>query len=77
MIHRKIVTSLALLCLCPLLNSCTLFPDNDDSHHRTCSELKHRMMFSNGAGAMDQNQAFSQRAEQGKLNQTYHDENCV
>lgn len=77
MVYRNNVSRFIALSLCFLVTSCTYFTTNDDSHHRTCSELKHRMIFNNGAGVMDQNQAFEERSEQGKLNQAYHDENCV
>lgn len=71
------ITAFTLLSLCTLITACTnLFPNHDDSHQRTCSELKHRIIFSNGAGAMDQNQAFQQRVQLDKLNQSYHEENC-
>ena len=66
-----------VIILSSFLGGCALFPNNDDSHHRTCSELKHRIIFSNGAGAMDQNDAFRNRMDLGKLNQAYHDEGCV
>lgn len=69
-------TVFTLLALMGLTACTNLFPNHDDNHKRTCSELKHRIMFSNGAGAMDENQAFQQRTQLDKLNQSYHEENC-
>lgn len=70
---KGLTRGVCLLSLAMSLNSCALFPDNDNNHHRICSELKYQMMFSNGAGAMDQHDAFTQRADQAKASQMYHD----
>lgn len=70
---KRVKIGVCLASMAMFLNGCALFPDNDDNHHRICSQLKYQMMFSNGAGAMDQNDAFTQRADQARASQMYHD----
>jgi hypothetical protein len=44
-------------------------------HSAVCKEMEHELMF-NGE-TMNPSQAFTERSEQGKLAQSYHDEGCT
>lgn len=58
-----------------ILSSCTIFNNNpQDNHIGICKELKQRMIF-NGA-TFNQTKATQQRAEMGKLTQSYNNQGC-
>ena len=67
--------SIWILCLSLILTSCSLFQNNKAANrHAICKQLRHEIIF-NGI-AQNSLQAQQERAEMGKLNQEYRDQNC-
>jgi hypothetical protein len=72
---QKALYLTGLISLTLLLNACQLFQNSADNQKARCKEMKNQMMFS-GQSA-NQNIAFTERSEQDKLAQSYHDEGCT
>lgn len=74
LIMQKTIYLTGLSCVVLLLNGCQLFQSPENNHRAMCKELKSQIIF-NGHNASP-SIAFQERADRGKLAQSYHDEGC-
>jgi hypothetical protein len=71
---KKLLTFALLASLGFTLSACQFMQNKEDNRIARCKEIKSRMMF-NGT-TTNQTQAFQEHADQDKLNESYHDEDC-
>lgn len=62
------------VCLGLSLSACQLMQNSEDNRAARCKEMKSRMIL-NGS-PLNQSTAFEERADQDKLNQSFHDDDC-
>jgi hypothetical protein len=73
---KKCVYFIALLCFGLSLTGCQYIQgDKDGNRQARCKEIRSQMTF-NGSTSVESN-AFQARSEQAKLNESYHDNDCV
>lgn len=72
---KKLLTFALLASMGLSLSACQFLQNKDDNRIARCKEIKSRMMF-NGTTPSNQTQTFQQNADQDKLNESYHDEDC-
>ena len=71
---KKYLFIAATACLGMSLSACQLLQNKEDNRYARCQEMKSRMIL-NGS-PLNQTQAFEERADQDKLNQSFHDDDC-
>jgi hypothetical protein len=71
---KKLLTFALLASLGLSLSGCQSLQNPENNRIARCKEMKSQMMF-NGNTTI-QSQAFVERANQDKLNESFHDEDC-
>jgi hypothetical protein len=71
---KKLLAFALLASLGLSISGCQSLQDPEKNRIARCKEMKSQMMF-NGTTTM-QSQAFLERANQDKLNESFHDEDC-
>jgi hypothetical protein len=71
---KKLLTFALIAILGLTQSACQMLQNKEDNHIARCKEIKSRMMF-NGT-TTNQTQAFQEHADQDKLNESWHDEDC-